>query len=779
VVAVRTFSGKVQRRDLPAPSGPPAIELPESLSYRIKNKLLGPPLVREQLQTERLGKPTALAVLSSDVMSSSAYATEQALIFLVQAVGVAAYTLILPVTVAILVVLAFVTLSYLEVIRAYPKAGGAYVVSRENFGLNVAQVASAALLIDYTLTVAVSVAAGTQALASAFPELSSYTVVMSVGFVVLIAYGNLRGIREAGRAFAVPTFLFIANMAVLIAVGVVRKALGQLHEHSIHLPGAYHAGHPGGGLLMGASLFIVAKSFASAGTALTGTEAISNGVGVFRRPQARNARITLVAMSLILGTMFLGVSLLASWTHAVPYVSTTPSVLSQVATYVYGHSGLGRFLYFFLQFSTLAILVLAANTSFTGFPYLASFAAEDSFLPRQLTRRGHRLVFSNGIMILTVAAVALIVATRANVTSLIPLYAIGVFTGFTMAGAGMVVHHLRSKEPHWRRRVAINASAAVLSFFVDLIFVVTRFTEGAWLIVVLLPLLVGVFLRLHRQYELEERLLREDAPRAAKAPILERHVVLVLVDRLDLATARAIQYARTLMPDEVRAVHFVLDARVAKELEQGWGALGLRRLELELIDCPDRRLIRASLELVAPLADGRTEVSVLLPRRAYSTHWARLLHDRTAERIAGAVGQLEHVNATIVPFQLGRRWVERKAGARPEARRPDAEPRPAAGSGVTKLSEVEYRRPARVVGQVKSVRIQASATAPRLVCRLEDGTGAIELVFQGRRKVAGIEPGTKMMAEGTVNEFEGRPALLNPHYQLLATPEQEEEGSRP
>ncbi len=651
---MKTFSARVEGKAPLALPTAQSLDLPESFLYRVKNRLLGPPLVSEQLQTQRLGKPTALAVLSSDVMSSSAYASEQALAVLVPIVGLAAFTLIIPVTIAILVVLAFVTLSYLEVIKAYPKAGGAYVVSRENFGLNVAQIAGASLLVDYTLTVAVSIAAGTQALTSAFPALFDYRVALSVGFVLLIAYGNLRGVREAGKTFAIPTFLFISNMAVLIVVGMVRQALGQLHYHNIHVNGAYHAGTAGSGLLMGASMFVVLKAFASAGTALTGTEAISNGVSIFRSPQARNARITLVAMSLILGTMFLGVSGLSSWTHAVPYESGTPSVLSQVATYVYGNSGFGRFLYFFLQFATLFILVLAANTSFTGFPFLASFAAEDSFLPRQLTRRGHRLVFSNGIIVLTALAIVLLLVTRSNVTSLISLYAIGVFTGFTMAGAGMVKHHLTTRGEHWRRRLSVNLTAAVLSFIVDMIFVITKFTEGAWVVVVLLPLMVVAFIRLNRQYRKEAAELEENAPRACAAPILARHVVLVLVDRMDLAAARAIQYARALTPDDIRAIHFVIDTKVARELEQGWSMLNLPRVPLELVDCPDRRLIRAALELVAEtLSDMDTEATVLLPRRAYSQAWSRLLHDRTADRIAAAVGQLAHANATIVPFQLG------------------------------------------------------------------------------------------------------------------------------
>src|SRR5579862_2205319 len=383
---------------LPAPD---AVVLPETLLYRLKRRLLGQPIASERQATERLGKPTALAVLSSDVISSSAYATEEILVELLPFVGLAAFSLVVPITLAVLAVLVMVTLSYLEVVKVYTKAGGAYVVARENFGPNVAQVAAVALLIDYTLTVAVSVAAGVAALTSVYPSLTPQSRWIAVGLVLVLMYGNLRGVREAGRVFAVPTYFFIVNMVVLISVGSVRAILGQIHAHSVHQPGAVPVGSPGHGLLLGASLFLVLKAFASGGSALTGTEAISNGVSVFRQPEARNARTTLTTMATILGSMFLGVSVLAAVVHPVPFRSGTPTVVSQVARYVYGASPLGHLGFYALQAGTTAILILAANTSFTGFPFLASFAAQDSFLPRQLTRRGHRLVFSTGIIVLT------------------------------------------------------------------------------------------------------------------------------------------------------------------------------------------------------------------------------------------------------------------------------------------------------------------------------------------------------------------------------------------
>jgi amino acid transporter len=755
-------------------------DLPESFSYRLKRALLGPPLVTDQLAGQRLGKPTALAVLSSDVMSSSAYATEQILYILVPVVGLAAYSLVTPITLVILTVLAFVTLCYRDVVRSYPKAGGSYVVSRENFGPGVAQIAGAALLISYTITVSVSVAAGTAAIVSALPQLSWATVPLSVFFVLLLAYGNLRGIREAGKSFAIPTYFFIANMAVLIGVGLVRWAMGSLAPHAIHRAGALPAGHRGSGLLLGASLFFVLRAFANGGSAMTGTEAISNGVSVFRDPQPRNARTTLVMMSLILGAMFLGVSILAALTHAVPFAAGTPTVVSQIGRYVYGSGATGSIGYGALQAATALILILAANTSFTGFPFLVSFVAEDAFLPRQLTRRGHRLVFSNGILLLTVAAIALVLATGARVASLIPMYAIGVFTGFTMAGAGMTRHHLRTREPGWRRGVFVNAVASVVCLLVDLIFAVTEFTRGAWLVVVFMPILVLGLTRLNRRYREEAGVLQEGAMVAAESPALRRHVVLVMVDTLDMATARAIQYARALNPDELRAIHFVLDSAHALALGRQWTRLGLERLPLELINCPDRRITRAALKLAAESAvGGDTEVSILLPRRSYRGVWGRVLHDQTADRIVDAVSQLPHVNATIVPFHLTgplSEWIHRQS---PVSREREAvavatavaPARTFEHPGAMPISEVRPRTHAVVAGTIYSVRVQPFGGVPSLECTIDDGSGRLIVAFLGRRQVPGIQTGTRISVEGVVGSHRGQMAILNPLYGILAVPE--------
>jgi amino acid transporter len=759
-----------------------AASLPESLRYRVKRVLLGPPLVSGQLHGQRLGKPTALAVLSSDVMSSSAYASEEMLRILVPIAGLAAFSIITPMTGAILAVLAVVTICYRDVVRSYPKAGGSYVVSRDNFGPNIAQIAGAALLISYTITVAVSVAAGADAIISAVPRLGGYAVVLSIAFVLILAFGNLRGIREAGRIFAVPTYFFIANMALLIVVGLGREAAGDLPKasssHSM-LP----LGHASGGLILGVSAFFLLRAFANGSSAMTGTEAISNGVSVFREPQARNARTTLVLMSTILGAMFLGVSVLAALTHSVPFVTGTPTVVSEIGKLVYGSSPGGHVLFYALQAATALILILAANTSFTGFPFLVSFVAEDSFLPRKLTVRGHRLVFSNGILLLAGASIVLLLATDAKVSALIPMYAIGVFTGFTMAGAGMVTHHWRFRDQHWRKGVAVNAVAAVVCAVVVVVFAIAEFTQGAWVVVVVMPLIVFALVRTNREYREEDAVLEEGAAVAAcEAKVLRRHVVVILVDRIDLATARAIQYARTLTPDDLHAVHFNIDDKRAELLISRWQELGLARLPLDVIDCPDRRLGRAALELAAELTDGETEVTMLLPRRSYGKAWRRVLHDQTADHIVDIVSQLPHVNATIVPFHVapGLKESPLTMDTVLEAITPTpvpnipAPPMPASDEPMTPksqpISALRWRSRARVTGRVKTVRVQTRSDVPTLECVLIDGSGeAITLVFFGRRSISGLRSGATLAAEGMVGKHQGRLAMNNPAFELLSS----------
>src|SRR6266516_4630401 len=419
----------------PAPGKVPSHRY-QSLGYRTKRTLLGPPLKTSQLITERITKKVALAVFSSDPISSTAYATEEILLVLVTAVAATRFTV--PVSLAIAGLLLLLVISYRQVIEAYPSAGGAYVVSRDNFGTVVSAVAGAALLIDYILTVAVSVSAGVAAMASVFRELEPWVVELSVAFVVLLAWGNLRGIKEAGRIFAIPTYVYVTSMAGVVLLGIWRAVVGGLSPVA-YQPDPSHPLFHAGEALTTVSFFLILRAFAAGTTALTGVEAISNGVSAFRRPEAKNAKTTLLTMALIMGSLFIGISYLANRFTIKPYANGFPTVVAQLADHVLGQTAAGRAAFVLVQSATLLILVLAANTSFSGFPLLASFAAGDALLPRQLRKRGHRLVYSNGIVVLSLIAIVLVIGFRARTSALIPLYAIGVVTSFTLSQAGMTV----------------------------------------------------------------------------------------------------------------------------------------------------------------------------------------------------------------------------------------------------------------------------------------------------------------------------------------------------
>jgi len=641
---------EIQARTAPAGTHPrPELSelptLPEPFSYRMKRRILGAPLHNDDLAHERLGKPTALAVFASDALSSTAYATEEILrTLLIGGLGLLAFSYVVPITLAMVGVLVILMFSYRQTIKAYPSAGGAYIVTKDNLGLLPAQVAGVALLTDYILTVAVSVSAGVAALYSAFPVLRPWAVPIALGFIAVIAWGNLRGVKESGRIFAVPTYLFLVSMFAMIIMGVVRWATGTLDT----VPPADPVALKGTATV---SLFLLLHAFASGGAAMTGVEAISNGVPAFKPPEWKNARSTLMVMGTCLGIMFVGISWLAKQMQVVP--SDDKTVLSQIANGVFGGSAAGHLVFLFVQAATMLILVLAANTSFADFPRLASFHADDAFMPKQLTKRGHRLVFSNGILFLAVAAAVLVVLFRADVTHLIPLYAIGVFTSFTLSQSGMAVHHWKEREPKWKTGLVINGTGAVCTGLVTVVIAISKFTHGAWFIMVLVPILVAILVRLNRQYEAEHDDLDSEVQAAALSPILDRHVVLVAVGSLDRSTARALQYARTLVPDELRAVHLASDPRHAEELAEEWASRDIRRVPLDVVACPDRRLDRAMLELVAEELDGRTEVTVLIPRREYARFWHRLLHDRTSDSLARAVSTLPHANVTFVPYHMG------------------------------------------------------------------------------------------------------------------------------
>ena len=761
-----------------------AVDVPERLGYRIKRAVLGKPLVTSQLHEERLSKKSALGVLSSDCISSSAYGTEEMLIFLLPAFGLAGFHILLPLTFVVLAVLFVMTALYRQVVMIYTQAGGSYVVARENFGPKVAQIASVALLIDYIVTVAVQSAAGTAAITTLVPSLRGPDVseAITVVIVLILAFGNLRGVREAGRAFAFPTYFFVAMGALVVVVGVIREVVGDLPvlPHVPQMIGVHDTGHA---IFTGAAIYVLLKAFANGGASLTGLEAISNGVSAFKKPVGRNARTTLSVMSVMLGTLVLGISYLSFETHATPYKLGTPTVIGQVAHDVFGHGWYGNLLFYFVQIATALILITGANTPFTGFPFLASFIAEDSFLPRQMTRRGHRLAFSNGIIVLTIAALALILAVGTVVDALIPFYAIGVFTGFSMAGYGMAQYYRRNRGDKWRMRVAISLTAGVVSSIVVVIFAVVKFTQGAWLVVVLFPILWLVLMRLNKRYRAEARaldLVTWVRPDQADAPHYGRHTVLVLVDRLDLAVLRALRYAGSLRPTSVQAVHFMLDDQVADKLRTDWIARNLGdRVPLVMVDCEDRRLVHRIAEFsLNTVVSDHAEVTVLLPRRTFGRVSQRLLHDRTADRIAEAVGRIPHVAATIVPFDttLPHELVERlEARQREVAREPaltdecaprtPSLPRPSA-NGVTPIGDVTWKQKVTVEGRIKTV--QVGTTAGRsLEVQLFDTTGGVRLLFFGRTDIAGMEPGTVLRATGRVGEYKGHLALANPRYELV------------
>jgi len=776
--------------------------LPDTFWYSTKRKLLGPPLVNQDLGEQRLSKPLALGVLSPDGISSSAYGTEEILIALVPYVGLAAFMLILPMTLVILLVMVLVLLSYREVVMVYIRPGGSYVVARENFGPRIAQVCAVALLIDYVVTVAVQTAAGTAAVASAFPSIGPYKLEITVGVVLVMAFGNLRGLKEAGRAFAVPTYLFAGSVIVMIAVGLIREVMGNLHAiNPVTLHGAYHFHSSSDGILSGAMIFILLRAFANGGASLTGIEAVSDAVGAFRPPEGPNARRVLMAEGAILGVLIAGISWLAHATRATPYTSGYPTVLAQEANMVFGHAG--HFMFYVVQAATMLILYTGGNTSFNGFPFLTSYVAGDSFLPRWLLKRGHRLVFSNAIILLTITSIALLIIKDADVNSLVPLYAIGVFTAFSMAGFGMARYHSRHRTPGWRRRMVINFSAGVMTAIVVAVFAIVKFAEGAWVVVVLFVILVPALIKLNSEYRAESEVLETiSGNQPPPPPRYGRRTVFVFVDGFDLATLAALRYARSLRPTTIRAVHFVIDNVQAEKLREKWTRAD-RGVPLDFIDVADRRLTRAAAELVEQeTADPDTHVTVVLPRRSYSALLGRLLHDRTADKIAAVVSRIPRSAATIVPYDVESRvrvLQERQAakiaasGAAEVAAKhsPDAGPqpngaqpsgakngsgspqpardgdRPSPAPGIMPIGSLTAPGRAVVEGRVIVVEIRPVERNSVLACEISDGTGVLTALFYGRSHIPGIVCGARVRFRGAVGIKNDQPVMTNPAYELL------------
>lgn len=626
--------------------------------FRLGRFLIGKPLETKELPHQAISKPIGLAVFASDALSSTAYATQEMLIILSLAGGSAVlFGLSIPLAIAISVLLVIVTLSYRQTIYAYPNGGGAYIVARDNLGELPAQIAGAALLTDYILTVAVSISAGVEQITSAFQGLIPYRVEIAVAVIILMTIVNLRGVKESGRIFAVPTYFFLAVMFLTLIIGFVRFASGTLGV----VEGVEALHHS---VLEPLGLFLILRAFSSGCTALTGIEAISNGITAFQQPRSRNAAVTLVWMSGILITLFLGITFLAHQIGAQP--SHVETIISQLGRVIFGD---GSILYYLLLAGTALILLMAANTSYADFPRLAALHAGDGFLPRQLTYRGGRLVFAWGIVALAITASLLVILARAHTTQLIPLYAVGVFLSFTISQTGMVVRLRKigklkpgevikgletdlEYDPHWRTHLIISAIGAVCTFIVLVIFAVTKFTSGAWFVVVLIPALVFIFFRIHYHYK---DVAHNLSLQGARPELHKRQVrTLILVDDVHAGTVRMVDFAKSL-DHPWQAVHVGVNPDKAQIVQQKWHDR-IGEGELVIIPSPFRLLaepIKAYIESVQNENPG-CFVHVIMGHLVMDSYWEQALHQNSALIFNLALGHMERVVVTSVPYQIHR-----------------------------------------------------------------------------------------------------------------------------
>ncbi len=613
----------------------------------VKRVLIGRPLSLDEADHQRLSKRVGLAVFSSDAISSTAYATGEVMLVLVGVGGIAAATShLIPVAILVVVLLALVANSYRETIHAYPSGGGSYIVSRENLGELPSLVAGASLLIDYVLTVAVSIAAGTLAITSAFHELRPYRLWICLTFLAILTLGNLRGVKESGRVFSVPTYVYIVMLAIFIGYAILRDISGTL-------PVLANANaKPTGEVLKhfgpytgGVSMFIFARAFASGAVALSGVEAISNGVPAFKKPESRNASLTLGAMAGILGVGFFGISYVAMRMHPMP--SESESIISIMGRGLFGD---GNPIYFILQISTFAILVLAANTAFADFPRLAAIIGADGFLPRQFSNRGDRLVFSNGIVILATLAATLLVIFKADVTLLIPLYAVGVFTSFTLSQTGMVRHHLALREKGWRLGLVGSGLGAIATFIVASVVIISKFTIGAWIVVVAIPIVVVLFKLIHHHYMSVGRQLRAD-PEPEAPPL--RHQAVVLVGSVNRSAVNALRYARSIGAAKVTAISVCIDEGHADALRRQWKDFGVS-VPLDILDSPQRDLTSTVIGFLNQVQAESPDdiVTVIIPEAVLPHWWLGFLHNQSA--LALKVKLLRRRNTVVVsiPYHL-------------------------------------------------------------------------------------------------------------------------------
>lgn len=612
----------------------------------LKRLLVGRPLATTEQEHQRIPKVIGLAVFSSDAISSTAYATEE--ILFVTAVGASSLMLgletLIPIAIAVALLLAIVAFSYRQTIFAYPSGGGSYVVSRENLGENPSLVAAASLLVDYILTVAVSISAGVAAISSipAFSDVAKHRVLVGIFLIVLITVANLRGIKESGRLFAAPTYLYIVMISALIIYGLVRAFILKDISNVPFDQKAFDGTLESGGTL---GLFLILKGFSSGAVALTGVEAISNGVPAFKKPESKNAAATLVWMAVILGTLFMGISILAH--HLQPYPSHDTTVLAQLGIQVFGQGAV----FFVLQIATALILTLAANTAYADFPRLASIIAFDEYLPHQMRNRGDRLVFSNGVLILATAAIVLIVAFGGVTTALIPLYAVGVFMSFTLSQAGMVRHHQKQREENWRRHAIMNGVGSVATLIVLVIVATTKFTSGAWVPLVLIPLIILLFKAIRRHYLRVDRALEANLTAGMTRP--RRNTVIVLVGNVHGGVVQALSYAKSLNPNYLVAVRLVDSDEEAAEANKVWLDAGFD-IPLETVYSPYRELRRPLLEFLDRLDEKyeNDNVTVIIPEFVVSHWWENILHNQSALRIKRWLLLRPGTMVTSVPYHI-------------------------------------------------------------------------------------------------------------------------------
>jgi amino acid transporter len=611
----------------------------------LKRLLIGRPLSSREFEHQRLPKRLALGVFSTDAIASTAFATQEILVVLVPAAGMAALGYLVPISLFVVALLVIVVASYRQTLYAYPNGGGAYIVSRENLGTNPALVAAASLLVDYTLTVSVSVAAGVAAITSAISPLRGYEVELAIALIAIITLANLRGAKESGRLFAPPTYLYLAIMTLLVVWGLFQTFSGNLQPLPVDQKELAHF-TGGETMLGGVTFFLLLRAFSSGAVALSGVEAISNGIQAFRKPESRNAAITLMWTAFFLGSLFVGIAVLADQLR--PTLSESQTILSTMGRAVFGGSGP---LYIVLQAATAAILTLSANTAFADFPRLSGIIARDGFLPRQLANRGDRLVLSNGILALAVAAGALVVGFGAEVSALVPLFAVGLFTAFTLSQSGMVMYHWRRREEGWRRGLLINGVGTVATSLVTAVILVSKFTEGAWIPAVVIPLLVLVFKGIHRHYQTVDRALSVEP--GIKLPEI-RHTVVVLVGpKVHLGVIQAIAYAKSLRPDFLHAVSVSSDPDQADQLRAQWERFEID-VPLDVLESQYREITRPVLEYVEELEQRWSSdvVTVIIPELVVRRWWQQLLHNQTALWLKARLLFREGTVVTSVPAHV-------------------------------------------------------------------------------------------------------------------------------